>query len=310
MQKQNQEQSSQQMQTANKIPTLQLAALMLIWHYNAQKAKSGKKPTTDLVQPMTANPIVILMIVHVVPGNSQTNTPNTKNITDKTTDKQPGDVKQKKTETQQNGQAQQKFAEWLQHQQKRAAQLREKRRQAWRKFNEWIRNQQKRAEQEYKARQQAKNNQEKQQKNSGHTINKTPEMSVQDAAKILGVNMNASHNQIKRAYRKLCLRWHPDKNPNNIDAATRMIQQINMAYIIMKSHAKNNPTNNRRPTKKPAKQAPRKSKPATKPQTLALPAKIVNNTGKTNKVIKVNMEQLKQLMRLQQFKKQMRVRTK
>jgi hypothetical protein len=306
MQKQNQEQPSQQTQTANTIPTLQLAALMLIWQYNTESAKLNKKLTTAVGHPITTSPIIILLIVQSSRGNNLANTQTPNNITDKPIDKQPDDIKQKKSDPQQNSQMQKKLAEWMQLQQKRVAQLREKRKQAWRKFNEWIRNQQKRAEQEYKARQQAKNTQGK----SGHTINKTPEMSVQDAAKILGVNMNTSHNQIKRAYRKLCLRWHPDKNPNNMEMATRMIQQINMAYIVMKAHAKENLANNRHPTNKPANSMAHKLKSATKPQILILPARTDKVAKKTNNIIKANKEQLKQLMRMQQLKKQMRMHTK
>jgi len=48
---------------------------------------------------------------------------------------------------------------------------------------------------------------------------------------ILGVNENASHDEIKKAYRSLSLKFHPDKNPS--PEATEKYKLINEAYGIL-----------------------------------------------------------------------------
>jgi ferredoxin len=48
---------------------------------------------------------------------------------------------------------------------------------------------------------------------------------------ILGVSRDASRNQIKRAYRKAALRYHPDRNRSA--GAEDMFKEINMAYTIL-----------------------------------------------------------------------------
>lgn len=47
---------------------------------------------------------------------------------------------------------------------------------------------------------------------------------------ILGVNKNATLDEIKKAYRQAALRWHPDKNPDNKAAAEEKFKQVTEAY--------------------------------------------------------------------------------
>jgi len=53
-----------------------------------------------------------------------------------------------------------------------------------------------------------------------------------DYYKILGISKNASNDEIKKAYRKLARKHHPDLNPNNPEAAT-LFQQINEANEVL-----------------------------------------------------------------------------
>src|SRR5882762_742926 len=53
-----------------------------------------------------------------------------------------------------------------------------------------------------------------------------------DYYKILGVDKNASTEDIKKAYRKLARKHHPDLNPNDA-SAKQMFQQINEAHEVL-----------------------------------------------------------------------------
>ncbi|KAH3756952.1 dnaJsubfamily B member 13 [Pelomyxa schiedti] len=54
-----------------------------------------------------------------------------------------------------------------------------------------------------------------------------------DYYSVLGIPKNASDNDIKKAYRKLALKWHPDRNPNNVKAATDKFKEIGEAYEVL-----------------------------------------------------------------------------
>ncbi|TDR18630.1 DnaJ domain-containing protein [Flavobacterium cheniae] len=53
-----------------------------------------------------------------------------------------------------------------------------------------------------------------------------------DYYKILEIEKNSTQQEIKTAFRKQAIKWHPDKNPN-IDVNEKM-QLINEAYLILK----------------------------------------------------------------------------
>jgi curved DNA-binding protein len=57
-------------------------------------------------------------------------------------------------------------------------------------------------------------------------------MDVKDYYKILGVEKSATSEQIKKAYRKLAVKYHPDKNPDN-KAAEEKFKEINEAYEVL-----------------------------------------------------------------------------
>lgn len=57
--------------------------------------------------------------------------------------------------------------------------------------------------------------------------------SAQNYYKRLGVKPTATEKEIKKAYRKLAMKYHPDKNPTNKEESERKIKLINEAYEVL-----------------------------------------------------------------------------
>ena len=60
---------------------------------------------------------------------------------------------------------------------------------------------------------------------------------IDDPYQVLGVSRDASDDEIKRAYRRLAKKYHPDVNPGDPVAAKKM-QQVNAAYEQIKNPEK------------------------------------------------------------------------
>ena len=56
---------------------------------------------------------------------------------------------------------------------------------------------------------------------------------AKDYYHILGVPQNASDEQIKKAYRKLAMQYHPDRNPDKEKWANEKFKEINEAYAVL-----------------------------------------------------------------------------
>ncbi|KAK9153498.1 hypothetical protein Sjap_000978 [Stephania japonica] len=54
-----------------------------------------------------------------------------------------------------------------------------------------------------------------------------------DYYKILQVDRTAKDDDLKKAYRKLAMKWHPDKNPHNKKEAEATFKQISEAYDVL-----------------------------------------------------------------------------
>jgi molecular chaperone DnaJ len=66
-------------------------------------------------------------------------------------------------------------------------------------------------------------------------------MAKRDYYEVLGVGKNASADEIKRAYRRMAMKYHPDKNPDNKEEAEAKFKECAEAYEVL-----NDPDNRQR----------------------------------------------------------------
>ena len=57
---------------------------------------------------------------------------------------------------------------------------------------------------------------------------------IDDPYKVLGVSPDASDEEIKKAYRRLAKKYHPDLNPGD-ELAARKMKEVNAAYEQIKN---------------------------------------------------------------------------
>ena len=62
-------------------------------------------------------------------------------------------------------------------------------------------------------------------------------MSQKDFYEVLGIERNASSEDIKKAYRKLAIKYHPDKNPGD-QKAEEKFKEISAAFEVLKDEEK------------------------------------------------------------------------
>lgn len=60
-----------------------------------------------------------------------------------------------------------------------------------------------------------------------------PNIESDDYYKVLGVSRNASDADIGKAYKKLALKYHPDKNPDNKEQAEENFKKVSEAYDVL-----------------------------------------------------------------------------
>ncbi|MDY4920638.1 MAG: DnaJ domain-containing protein, partial [Phascolarctobacterium sp.] len=62
-------------------------------------------------------------------------------------------------------------------------------------------------------------------------------MAKRDYYDVLGVSKTANADELKKAYRKLALKYHPDRNKGNAEAEEKF-KEVNEAYSVLSDETK------------------------------------------------------------------------
>ena len=62
-------------------------------------------------------------------------------------------------------------------------------------------------------------------------------MTEKDYYELLEVSRDANGDEIKKSYRRLAMKYHPDRNPGNKEAEAKF-KEINEAYDVLKDEQK------------------------------------------------------------------------
>ena len=65
-------------------------------------------------------------------------------------------------------------------------------------------------------------------------------MAKRDYYEVLGINKSATADQIKSAYRKLAVKYHPDKNPDDKGAEDKFKEASEAYHVLSNSERKQN----------------------------------------------------------------------
>ena len=67
-------------------------------------------------------------------------------------------------------------------------------------------------------------------------------MAKRDYYEVLGVSKSASADEIKKAYRRLAMKFHPDRNKDDDGASEKKFKEAKEAYEVLKDSEKKRPT--------------------------------------------------------------------
>jgi DnaJ family protein B protein 4 len=62
---------------------------------------------------------------------------------------------------------------------------------------------------------------------------KQPKEKTTDYYKVMGLDKGATDDQIKKAFKKQAIKYHPDKNPDDPEGAKAKFQEIANAYEVL-----------------------------------------------------------------------------